>query len=203
MLKCAGRFVLLTRLISKTMPNRISYNKPYKSAKDLTQLLQTRGLIINDFNRAENYINHIGYYRLSAYMYPHLEFPKEKHIYKSNKTFQIILDLYKFDKKLRLLIFNEIEKIEIAVRSSIVNNASEIFNDPYWITDARYFVYQDKFAMLVVIIHVYGISKIQCLQWNPYILLDHGLHCQRIDYVFTLTYVLLNGFWISFLQTIP
>ena len=38
------------------MPNRISYNKPYKSAKDLAQLLQIRGLIINDFNRAENYI---------------------------------------------------------------------------------------------------------------------------------------------------
>ena len=50
------------------MPNRISYNKPYKSAKDLVQLLLTRGLIINDFNRAENYISHIGYYRLSAYM---------------------------------------------------------------------------------------------------------------------------------------
>ncbi|MBR2369338.1 MAG: hypothetical protein IKA83_04190 [Paludibacteraceae bacterium] len=40
------------------MPNRISYIKPYKSAKDLVQLLQTRGLIINDLNRAENYIRH-------------------------------------------------------------------------------------------------------------------------------------------------
>ena len=134
------------------MPNRISYNKPYKSAKDLVQLLLTRGLIINDFSRAENYIHHIGYYRLSAYMWPHLEHPKKKHIYKNNKTFQNILDLYKFDKKLRLLIFNEIEKIEIAVRSSIVNNACEIFNDPYWITEARYFVYQDKFAKTISLI---------------------------------------------------
>ena len=38
------------------MPNRISYTKPYKSAKDLVQLLQTRGLIINDLNRAENFL---------------------------------------------------------------------------------------------------------------------------------------------------
>ena len=38
------------------MPNRISYNKPYKSAKDLAQLLQTRGLIISDFNRTENFL---------------------------------------------------------------------------------------------------------------------------------------------------
>ena len=134
------------------MPNRISYNKPYKSAKDLVQLLKTRGLAISDFNRAESYIRNIGYYRLSAYMYPHLEHPKEKHIYKNNKTFQNILDLYKFDKKLRLLIFNEIEKIEIAIRSSIVSNACEFFNDPYWITEARYFVYQDKFAKTISLI---------------------------------------------------
>ena len=134
------------------MPNRISYNKPYKSAKDLVQLLQTRGLKINDINRTESYIRHIGYYRLSAYMYPHLEIPKDKHIYKSNKTFQNVLDLYKFDKKLRLLIFNEIEKIEIAVRSSIVNNACEIFNDPYWITDSKYFISPSHFQKTLTLI---------------------------------------------------
>ena len=38
------------------MPNRISYKKPYKSAKDLVQLLQSRGLVINDFNRTENFL---------------------------------------------------------------------------------------------------------------------------------------------------
>ena len=134
------------------MPNRISYKKPYKSAKDLVQLLQTRGLIINDLNRAENYIRHIGYYRLSAYMCPHLEHPKERHIYKNNKTFQNILDLYKFDKKLRLLIFNEIEKIEIAVRSAIVNYGCEIFNDPYWITDEKYFMSANRFKKTLKII---------------------------------------------------
>ena len=134
------------------MPNRISYKKPYKSAKDLVQLLQTRGLIINDFNRAENYISHIGYYRLSAYMFPHLNLPKKNHIFKVNTTFQSILNLYKFDKKLRLLIFNEIEKIEIAVRSSIVSNACEFFNDPYWITNSKYFIYPDKFAKTISLI---------------------------------------------------
>ena len=134
------------------MQHQSSYNKPYKTARDLAQLLQTRGLTINDLNRAENYIRHIGYYRLSAYMYPHLEDPKERHIYKNKKTFQNILDLYKFDKKLRLLIFNEIEKIEIAVRSSIVNNASEYFNDPYWITNSKYFIYPDKFAKTISLI---------------------------------------------------
>ena len=94
------------------MLKKISYSKPYKTAKDLVRLLQSRGLVINDETRAENYLRHIGYYRLSAYMLPHLDSPKNKHIFKVNTSFQSILNLYKFDKKLRLLIFNEIEKIE-------------------------------------------------------------------------------------------
>lgn len=134
------------------MLNRIPYSKTYKSAKDLVQLLQTRGLIINNLNKAENYIRHIGYYRLSAYMFPHLKTPKHRHLFKDRTSFQSILNLYKFDKKLRLLIFNEIEKIEIAVRSSIVNNACEIFKDPYWITDGKYFVHPDKFAKTISLI---------------------------------------------------
>ena len=38
--------------------------------------------------------------------------------------------LYRFDKKLRLLIFNEIEKIEVAVRSAIVNIGSAMTGNP-------------------------------------------------------------------------
>ena len=34
--------------------------------------------------------------------------------------------LYRFDKKLRLLLFNEIEKIEIAVRCAVVNFGTEM-----------------------------------------------------------------------------
>lgn len=45
--------------------------------------------------------------------------------------------LYRFDKKLRLLIFNEIEKIEVAVRSAIVNVGSEMTNNPFWMTESE------------------------------------------------------------------
>lgn len=36
-----------------------------------------------------------------------------------------ILNLYRFDRALRLFIFNEIEKIEVAIRSIIVNTTCE------------------------------------------------------------------------------
>ena len=85
-------------------------------------------------------------------MFPHLNLPKKNHIFKVNTTFQSILNLYKFDKKLRLLIFNEIEKIEIAVRSAIVNYGCEIFNDPYWITDEKYFMSANRLKKTLKII---------------------------------------------------
>lgn len=109
-----------------TMSDRITFHKPHTSAYDLVKLLQSRGLTITDTAKAESYLEHIGYYRLSAYMYPLLQMPKEQHRYKPNTTFNQVMMLYRFDKKLRLLIFNEIEKIEVAVRSAIANIGSNM-----------------------------------------------------------------------------
>ena len=128
-----------------TMSNRIPFQKPYTSAHDLVSLLQTRGLTINDSTKAERYLEFIGYYRLSAYMYPLLQIPKEQHRYKPDTSFDQVMMLYRFDKKLRLLIFNEIEKIEVAVRSAIVNIGSEMTGNPFWMTDSSHFIDSGKF----------------------------------------------------------
>ena len=127
------------------MANKIPFQKPYTYAKDLVKLLQSRGLTIADSNKAEKYIDSIGYYRLSAYMYPLLQTPKEQHRYKQGATFDQVMMLYRFDKKLRLLIFNEIEKIEVAVRSAIVTIGCEMTGNPFWITDSANFNDQNKF----------------------------------------------------------
>ena len=123
----------------------IPFTKPYLNAHDLVRLLQSRGLTVNDTAKAESYIEYIGYYRLSAYMYPLLQIPKELHQYKPNTSFGQVMMLYRFDKKLRLLAFNEIEKIEVAVRSAVVNTGCEMTNDPFWMTDSRNFIDARKF----------------------------------------------------------
>ena len=71
-----------------TMSSRIPFQKPNTSAHDLVSLLQSRGLTITDGTKAEQYLEYIGYYRLSAYMYPLLQMPKEQHRYKPNTTFE-------------------------------------------------------------------------------------------------------------------
>ena len=94
------------------MTNTIPFGKSYTSPHDLVSLLQLRGLYIPDALKAEHYLEHIGYYRLSAYMHPLLEIPKEHHLYKRGATFSKVMMLYRFDKKLRLLLFNELEKTD-------------------------------------------------------------------------------------------
>ena len=54
------------------------FGKDYKSSEELVALLKSRGLIINDSQKAQRYLECIGYYRLSAYMHPLLKTLKKQ-----------------------------------------------------------------------------------------------------------------------------
>jgi len=115
-----------------------AYTKSPLGVQDQISLLKSRGLQISDELRATRYLQNISYYRLSGYMYPFLADTRQ-HIYKTGTTFENILNLYRFDRELRLLIFSAIEKIEIALRSQIINQFSVTSQDPFWYTKASYF----------------------------------------------------------------
>ena len=51
------------------MANLIPFTKRFESSENLVNLLESRGLQIYDRNKAIQYLDNIGYYRLSAYMY--------------------------------------------------------------------------------------------------------------------------------------
>ena len=127
------------------MTNLIPFAKQFASSADLVNLLRSRGLNIEDKQKAEDYLDNIGYYRLSAYMHPLLQKPKTSHLFKEGTTFNKIMMLYRFDKKLRLLMFNEIEKIEIAVRRAVMQIPAEMTNDPFWLTTPTYFLDHARF----------------------------------------------------------
>lgn len=97
------------------------YNKPPLSFADQAQRLKDRGLSFDDVARVEHYLSHIGYYRLSAYWMP-FECPSTEgvtrsHEFQQGTTFDQVLELYIFDRKLRLLAMEAIERIEVALRT--------------------------------------------------------------------------------------
>lgn len=130
------------------------YSKTYSSPAQLVSLLQSRGLLIENATRTENYLRHIGYYRFSAYLYPLLTTPKENHVFKPGTTFNQALDMYRFDRHLRLLMFNQIEKIVVAVRSAIVNITSRETSNPFWMTEPSCFYDANQFAKTKQLIDV-------------------------------------------------
>ena len=130
----------------------LPYSKNYKSAASLVVLLQSRDLLIENPSKTEQYLKTISYYRLSAYMHPLLALPKSANKFKPGTSFRQVMMLYRFDKKLRLLAFNEIEKIEIAFRTAIIDEGSSIYSDPFWMTNPAYYTDSTRFRKTMALI---------------------------------------------------
>lgn len=114
------------------------FTKPALTVGQQVVKLQGRGLAIEDVAEAEHYLNYIGYYRLSAYALPLQQSGMPDKPFKAGATFRNILNLYRFDRELRLLVMDAVERIEVAARSVIVNEMS-IRHGPHWFMDAAHF----------------------------------------------------------------
>lgn len=117
-----------------TFPTR-SFSKPAQSPQALLNHLKSRGLVVNDEPAALLALETIGYYRLLIYMRP-LQQPTK--IFPANTSFDAILNLYEFDRKLRLLCLDAIERIEVALRAALINTLS-LAHDPHFYLDRRHF----------------------------------------------------------------
>jgi abortive infection bacteriophage resistance protein len=70
---------------------------------------------VGDPATAEFYLQHLNYYRLGAYWLP-FEADHATHTFRPGTRFDDVLNLYVFDRELRLLVLDAIERIEVSVR---------------------------------------------------------------------------------------
>ena len=101
----------------------MQYTKPHLSFEDQADRLIQRGLIVRDKQQLIQILKQVSYYRLSAYWYPFREKDEQGKI-KDNLCTEITLervwDHYRFDRRLRVLFVDAIERIEIALRTQLV-----------------------------------------------------------------------------------
>lgn len=114
-----------------------TYNKPHLSRNDQVQIMVGRGLACQDQLAAERLLKQVGYYRLSAYVYPFREMlpPEEARIaspahYRSDAirpgtTFEHVQSLWRFDRKLRLKCLDALEVVEIGLRSELAHTLAQ------------------------------------------------------------------------------
>ncbi len=113
------------------------YSKIPKSIEQQISLLKERGMYFEDEQRAKHYLENISYYRLAGYWWP-MQSNKTNHLFKDNTQFSKVIELYNFDRKLRILVFDIIEKIEISLRTKMIYHLS-MAHTPWWFQDTGLF----------------------------------------------------------------
>ncbi len=103
--------------------NKIKYTKPPLTFDQQIEQLERRGMFFADKDAAREYLGHLNYYRLAAYWLP-FEEDHETHRFKPDTCFSDVLNLYIFDRELRILVLDGIERIEVSLRTRFAYHMS-------------------------------------------------------------------------------
>jgi abortive infection bacteriophage resistance protein len=99
------------------------YAKPYLTIPRQIALLESRGMRCRDHDAAASALRRYGYYRLSGYWYPFRHFDSASggvlETFKPGTCIEHAIALAAFDKKLRLLVLDALEQIEVALRVDV------------------------------------------------------------------------------------
>ena len=97
-----------------------AYTKSPLTFEQQLQQLKERGLIIDNDDLALFHLKTISYYRLSAYWHPFRKINQDGIIsdnFEEGTRFKEVMELYEFDRQLRLLLMDAIERIEVYTRT--------------------------------------------------------------------------------------
>lgn len=120
-----------------------TFAKQAEAPKVLLSKLETQGLSIPDQAMAMKYLTYIGHYRLKGYWY-HLIDPSTKQ-FKPNTTFDLIANRYEFDRKIRALVLEAVERLEVALRNTI-SNFLNLKYSPHWYLNSQLFKPTSKYG---------------------------------------------------------
>ena len=104
------------------MPTPSPYTKPALTFEQQLAYLQARGLAVGNPDRAIAALASISYYRLSGYWYPMRHRAADNKVssnFEPGATFEAVVDLYEFDRRLRLLVLDALERVEVSLRTTV------------------------------------------------------------------------------------
>lgn len=116
----------------------MKFNKPPLSLTQQLEKWKSRGLIVSDEAKALHYLRYIGYFRFSGYALPFQDLHHTDKHFQPGTPFESVLNLYIFDRELRLLVLDAIERVEVAVRACLVNEMC-VRHGAHWFMDPVHF----------------------------------------------------------------
>jgi abortive infection bacteriophage resistance protein len=106
-----------------TRPPKIPFVKLPKTFVEQIEKLKSRGLSVPEPAKAELYLSQLNYYRFAAYCLP-FERRSGAREFRTGTSFDDVLNLYIFDRELRLLLLDAIERIEVSLRTQMAYHLS-------------------------------------------------------------------------------
>lgn len=151
------------------------YNKPPTTYQNQVEIVKERNLNVPNEPRALRYMQQIGYYRLSAFYLP---FQQTKDWFNDGTEFDDIITLYKFDRKLRLLVFDCIERIEVAIRTQLTYTLAHNHSSSHWHDNKAIFkpAYKNRYGKVFDTYQDFqNIIQRSCTAKKPEVFIKHYL----------------------------
>jgi abortive infection bacteriophage resistance protein len=109
------------------------YTKPALSFEQQAQRLIDRGLLVADRATLVQRLSSVNYYRLSAYWYPFKKIDPAtgQERLAPNTAFETIWRRYTFDRELRLLVMDAVERVEVAILRTRMVEQYTLLHGPF------------------------------------------------------------------------
>lgn len=113
-------------------------NQLPRSIDEHIKHLQRKGMTFTDIDAAIDVFSRVSYSRLKYY-WRDLIYDDTEEDFPKGTSFQTIIDRYTFDHKFRVILFDAIETIEVALRTKIINHMSKAAGNGLWYLDSSLF----------------------------------------------------------------
>ncbi len=119
-------------------------DKIFKTIDEQLDILRSRGLTINNVEKAKQFLLRNNYYRVSGYSLT----LRKNDIFSKSATFQNIVDIYNFDHELRHIILQSLELIEVQMKSVYAYEFTKAYG-PIAHLDDLYFTNKEKHREII------------------------------------------------------
>lgn len=147
-----------------------TFDKPAIDIDEQIALLKARGLQIQDEARARHFLEAVSFFRLTLYMRPFQLIDDPQHGFRPDVGFRNLTRLYDFDRRLRLLVMDAVERVEVAARATVSNHMGPS-RGVHWYLDAKVFKHQYNHERLLDTIRD---KQVRALR-------DYARECKNID----------------------
>ncbi len=118
------------------MDNQKKFTAPPKTVEEQIETLKGRGLLFNNATKeAMQFLSHSNYYKFCGYCKPF----QKNNVFQDSIYFSDISEIYIFDQRLRILVFEAIERIELSIKANLSNIVCCNYNNPFWFLDKNNF----------------------------------------------------------------